>query len=77
MDKDQIICYCKNVTKKEIERAIKNGAETLSDIQTMTKAFTGIESQTLNPKGRCCNVDIFEILKEQFGDIGSCPCCKH
>ncbi len=77
MVKDQNICYCKNVTKKDIIEAIKNGAETLSDIQKTTSAYTGSDCETLNPKGRSCNVDIFQILKEYFDDISSCPCCRH
>jgi len=35
---DEIICYCKQVAKSEIEKAILNGAKTFEDIQKMTGA---------------------------------------
>jgi len=35
---DEIICYCKQVTKSEILKTIQNGAKTLKDIQETTGA---------------------------------------
>ena len=76
---NEIICYCKNVSKSTISRAIKNGAENLADIQKITGACTGNQCEELNPKKRCCSVDIIKILKEELGSSGnetkSC-CCK-
>lgn len=43
-----IICSCKGVSKTEIERALKNGAQNIVDIQMATKATTGC--------GRCKGV---------------------
>lgn len=38
----KFICHCKAVTKNEIKSAFrKSGAETLLDIQNLTKASTG------------------------------------
>ncbi|NYT04033.1 MAG: NAD(P)H-nitrite reductase [Candidatus Methanofastidiosa archaeon] len=75
MNEDEMVCYCKKVRRSEIVEAIKNGAKSFSDIQKMTDACTGDQCETLNPKGRCCSVEIFGILAEFYGDIGSCPCC--
>ncbi len=52
-----IICSCKGVTKKEILSAIKNGAQSITDIQIKTKASTGC--------GRCKHVIISMLEKEQ------------
>ncbi|HCA40366.1 MAG TPA: (2Fe-2S)-binding protein [Aminobacterium sp.] len=56
------VCYCKNVNKQQILRAITNGAKTLQDIQSMTGACTGNQCATLNPSGICCSKDINELL---------------
>ena len=62
--KDEKICYCKDVKKSKIINAINEGAKSLKDIKNMTKACTGNQCKELNPKGRCCLVDVIEILKE-------------
>lgn len=51
-----IICSCKGVTKKEILTAIRNGAQTITDIQIITKASTGC--------GRC-KTTINSILEKE------------
>ncbi len=48
---DEIICYCSNVTKKEIILALDNGAKTLSDIKKVTGACTKGLCKEMNPKG--------------------------
>ena len=76
--KDEMVCYCKNVKRSQIEKAIKEGAKSLKDIQQMTKACTGNRCSELNPKGRCCLVDVVEILKE-FNiteNVSNCCNCK-
>ena len=64
MDGGQIICYCSNVTKGEIVRAIQNGAKTLEDIRAATKACTVGRCKELSPRGRCCSPDILRILAD-------------
>lgn len=68
----EIVCYCKNITKGEIENAISNGAKTLKDIQRMTSACTGNLCEELNPKGVCCSIDILAMLPKP---TKSCSCC--
>ena len=58
----QIICYCKGVTKATIVQAIRDGAQTLDDVRQVTTACTGSECKTRNPAGRCCSVDIHELV---------------
>lgn len=65
--KDEIICYCSNVTRRQILEAVKNGAETLRDIQEMTNACTVGDCQEKSPKKRCCSGDIIRILREAKG----------
>ena len=48
--KDEIVCYCSNVTKGQIIEAVHNGAETLKDIQQMTGACTVGRCRELSPK---------------------------
>ena len=71
----KIICYCKNVTKAEIEQAIEKGAKTLGDIQNMTGACTGGQCKELNPLGRCCSEDIKIILNDNKSKGNSHCCC--
>lgn len=68
------ICYCKNVTKAEIEQAIVNGAKSLKEIQTITGACTGNQCKELNPSGKCCSGDINDLLNKPFEK--SCCCCN-
>lgn len=73
----EIICYCKNVTKTEIESAILSGAKTLKDVQEITGACTGNQCKELNPKGRCCSAEIKEMLKDNIGyQPNHCSCCS-
>jgi bacterioferritin-associated ferredoxin len=68
----EIICHCKNVSRAEIENAIKAGASNLKDVQNMTSAGTGNQCKELNPKGVCCLVDITNILPPSQR---KCSCC--
>lgn len=74
---EEIICYCGNVSKNEIETAILKGAKTLKDIQDATGACTGNQCKELNPKGRCCSVEIAAMLKSNGNDEPKhCSCCS-
>jgi bacterioferritin-associated ferredoxin len=73
---EEIICYCKGVSRKRIEEAVLNGAKSLADIRKATGACTGNQCKELNPKGRCCSGDILKILditEENSND--KCNCC--
>ncbi len=72
-----MICYCIGVPESRIVRAVRKGAHTLKAIQESTKACTGDQCKELNPKGRCCSVDILEIIKRETGKkpAKECSCC--
>jgi len=57
------ICYCIDVDEATIVKAIKGEAKTLKAIKETTKACTGNECKEKNPKGRCCSVEIKELIK--------------
>jgi NAD(P)H-nitrite reductase large subunit len=59
----QIVCYCNNVTKEEIVRAIAKGAETVEGVTSLTGAGKGTECATKNPSGRCCCPDIQALIE--------------
>lgn len=62
---NKVICYCNQVTQKEIEGAIKLGAKTLADIRQSTGACTGDQCKEMNPSGKCCSGDINRLLKNE------------
>jgi bacterioferritin-associated ferredoxin len=72
---DEIVCYCKNITKSEIEAAALKGAMTLREIRAVTGACTGNQCRELNPEGTCCSRAIFEILYNlKKGNQANCSC---
>jgi NAD(P)H-nitrite reductase large subunit len=73
---EEIICYCGNVTKGEIETAISKGARTLKDVQEATGACIGNKCKELNPRGRCCSTEIQVLLNDRDkGQPHKCSCC--
>ncbi len=72
---DKTICYCKNVSKEEILKAIKDGAQSLKGIQEKTGACTGNQCKELNPSGKCCSGDIRKLLYNSDHSKG-CSCCS-
>jgi NAD(P)H-nitrite reductase large subunit len=74
---EEIICYCRNVTKKEILIAMMRGARSLNDIQVATGACTGEQCDMMNPKGRCCATEILALLKDLDNrQTNHCSCCS-
>ena len=72
---DEIICYCKQVTKSEILKAVQNGAKTLKDIHETTGACYGNNCKELNPSGKCCSSAINALLPtSKFKLASKCEC---
>lgn len=72
---EDIICYCKSISKKEVLLAIEKGAKSLKEIQNQTRACTGNECATKNPSGKCCSEEILKLLPNS--SVGkSCCCCS-
>lgn len=51
------VCICHGVTEKDIQKAAKNGAETLNDVKQMTGASSGC--------GSCADVALDVLLASQ------------
>lgn len=64
MQSDEIICYCDNVTRGEIEQACADGAKTLADVRRMTGACTSCKCEEMSPKHKCCAGDIARAMTE-------------
>jgi len=62
--KENIICYCSNVSKDEIVLAIVNGAKTLDDIRYTTKSCTIGRCKEFSPHKKCCSSEIRKLLKQ-------------
>lgn len=60
MDEDIIICRCEEVTLREIQEAIKNGARDVTGVKRRTRAGMGL------CQGRTCERLIQQILKEML-----------
>ena len=55
-EEDRTICFCHNVPRSELLRAIRAGAVTIAEIQARTKASTGCGG---------CECDVLEILARE------------
>jgi hypothetical protein len=74
---EEIICFCKNISKAEIETAFLKGAKTLKHIQDATGACTGNQCKELNPKGHCCSAEIATMLNNKdYEQQKQCCCCS-
>lgn len=73
-----IVCYCVDIDKKTIVKAIQEGNDTLLSIQQSTLACTGKNCKTLNPSHECCSKDIKKLIELYSGKSTyekSCSCC--
>ncbi len=55
------VCRCEEVTKEEIEEAIKNGATSLNEIKRWTRAGMGL------CQGKICSKNVTRILSKKTG----------
>lgn len=61
---DVPICYCSNLTEKEIFDAVKKGCKTIDDVQKYTnKNITG-KCKTENPLGKCCRNVFLKAIED-------------
>lgn len=52
------VCRCEEVTKEEIEEAIKNGATTMNELKRWTRAGMGL------CQGKICSKNVMRILSQ-------------
>jgi hypothetical protein len=58
------ICYCSNLTRGEIQDAVKKGCKTIYDVQNYTKKnITGF-CEERNPLGKCCRNVFLRTIKD-------------
>jgi bacterioferritin-associated ferredoxin len=48
------ICYCANITRGDIETAVKSGYSTIKAVRTYLKKDLPCDCKRLNPLGGCC-----------------------
>lgn len=58
---DDFICRCEEVTKKEIEDAVDNGATTMDEVKRCTRAGMGL------CQGRTCRKSVERIVAQKTG----------
>ncbi len=58
---DLVICRCEEVAKKEIEKAIEDGARTIKGVKIRTRAGMGL------CQGRTCCQLVRKVLAEKTG----------
>lgn len=59
------ICYCSQVTEKEIISAIVNkGAKSIKELNDLTGAMKNCNCEINHPTGKCCSRQMSKILKE-------------
>lgn len=58
---DVIICRCEEVTRKDIEDAISDGATRMNEVKRCTRAGMGL------CQGRTCRKQVEKILSEKTG----------
>ncbi len=61
------ICFCIEVDKGTIVKAIESGADTLKKIRVVTSACTGSDCKNLNPTKKCCSPQINMLIKYTKG----------
>jgi NAD(P)H-nitrite reductase large subunit len=67
----EIVCYCRNVDKGRILKAIREGASTLKDVMERTSAGNGRDCAIKHPRKICCQMDIKRMLDLYAGKEGN------
>ncbi len=63
LEDSDLICYCIEVDKANIVKAIQKGANTLQAIKESTLACTGNDCARKNPNKRCCSKEIKQLIE--------------
>lgn len=75
-DENVPICYCSNITRKEIKEAVVKGYTTISEIRNYTgKNVTG-NCLTENPTGDCCHRAMDKEISKYSNKIYKSNCCS-
>jgi len=61
----KIICYCNQVTEKEIQNVVLNeNAKTVKDVIELTDAMKTCNCELNHPTGKCCSRQINETINK-------------
>lgn len=60
---DETVCWCGGVSKGTLLEAKRNGARNMDDIRRITGACTVGRCKDLSPRGRCCSMEIKQLLE--------------
>lgn len=63
---DATVCYCNQVTKKEVITLIRQGNSDLAVLKRLMGA-DGSRCPELSPRGRCCTPEIVRLLRHEKG----------
>ncbi len=63
MNNNYIVCRCEEITLKDIEKAIKKGADTIQDVKKITRAGMG------PCQGTTCYKIISKIINQKTGKL--------
>ena len=63
LNEDDLICFCIQVDKQTIVKAVKNGADSLKKVREITAACTGDDCANVNPTKKCCSPQINKLIK--------------
>ena len=58
---ENYVCRCEEVTREEIEKAIRDGATTMNEVKRWTRAGMGL------CQGKICGKNVMRILSETSG----------
>lgn len=61
MKKDVIVCRCEEVSREEIEEAIRDGAQTVDGVKRRTRAGMGL------CQGRTCSRAVAQMISRELG----------
>ncbi|MHA2391249.1 MAG: (2Fe-2S)-binding protein [Promethearchaeota archaeon] len=63
--KDKTICYCNEITKKEIIQTIKKtGLKTIPEIKNYLRDEIISNCEELNPTGKCCHESFNAVIQK-------------
>lgn len=64
------LCYCKQITEKDVIRAIENGAKTFDEVREVTGIGGGGQCKITNPAGRCCSRNYKPFIERELKKRG-------
>jgi bacterioferritin-associated ferredoxin len=75
-DENVPICYCSNLTRKEIKEAVVKGYMSITEIRNFTGKYITGNCLTENPTGRCCHRALNEEISKYSTKNHNSNCCS-